>query len=124
MTRFQTAFVWTGGALFVGSLTACAYSYLWRWSAVSGDVGLWRAGAADAALFSVFAAHHSLFARDGAKRVIARTVSERLIRSFYVWTASLLLLSVLILWRPLAGDLYDVAGWRWFVHTAAQLTGV
>ena len=55
--------------------------------------------AIDAALFAVFALHHSLFARESIKRRVARVLPDRLLRSFYVWTASLLLLIVLALWQ-------------------------
>ena len=58
----------------------------------------------DAALFAVFAFHHSVFARESVKAHLARVLPERLLRSFYVWTASLLLLLVLASWQPVAGE--------------------
>ena len=79
--------------------------------------------AIDAGLFGVFALHHSLFARRSVKTHLARVLPERLLRSFYVWTASLLLLWVLALWRPAAGDVYAATGWLAAAHAAVQLSG-
>jgi hypothetical protein len=128
MTRFDRFFVWIGGALFVLSLAACAYWFLFVWTAASATArsssGVAAAIAIDAALFSAFALHHSLFARDAIKRRIAAVIPERLLRSFYVWTASLLLLAVLALWRPIPGVVYSVVGWRSIVHAALQLSGL
>src|SRR6185503_133569 len=103
MTRFERLFVWTGGTLFVLSLGACAYEYLFFWASPPAVPGRWSRAEAltiDAALFAVFALHHSLFARESIKRRIPRAVPDRLLRSAYVWTASLLLLIVLALWQP------------------------
>ena len=47
-----------------------------------------------------------------------------MIRSFYVWIASALLLVVVVLWQPVGGDLYAVAGWRRIGLLALQLAGV
>src|SRR3954471_3551576 len=112
MTRWSRVFVWTGGGLFVLSLAACAYSYLMVWSAPAGDPFAWTPVSANAALFAVFAVHHSLFARESVKRQVTRFVPDPLVRSFYVWIASLLLLVVLALWRRTGGEVYAVGGWR------------
>jgi protein-S-isoprenylcysteine O-methyltransferase Ste14 len=124
MTRFDRVFVWTGGALFVLSLAACAYAYVVAWGPLPTHAGAWTPVAIDAALFSVFAFHHSFFARESVKRRVARAVPDRLLRSFYVWIASLLLLLVLALWQPIAGEAYDVTGWRAVAHAVVQLGGV
>ena len=124
MTRFERLFVWGGGALFVLSLAGCAYAYVILWASPAAYAGVWTPVAINAALFAVFACHHSLFARESVKRHIARVVPDRLLRSVYVWTASLLLLIVLASWQPIAGEAYAVSGWRAVVHAAAQLGGV
>lgn len=125
MTRFDRLFVWSGGALFVLSLTACAYAYLVVWASPAVGAGAWTSVAINTALFTVFALHHSLFAREALKGQVARIVPDRLLRSFYVWIASLLLLVVLALWQPIAaGDAWAVAGWRAAVHASVQLGGV
>jgi protein-S-isoprenylcysteine O-methyltransferase Ste14 len=127
MTKFERLFVWSGGTLFVLSLVACAYKYLFVWASPQTGTGRWSpAGAAaiDAVLFGVFALHHSLFARDAVKRQVARAVPDRLLRSVYVWIASLLLIIVLALWQPVAGGFYAVTGWRALAHGAVQLSGL
>jgi protein-S-isoprenylcysteine O-methyltransferase Ste14 len=135
MNKFERLFVWSGGALFVLSLAACAYEYLFVWGSLPtagpsspgsprtpGNPG--SSVAIDAALFAVFALHHSLFARESIKRRLARLLPDRLLRSFYVWTASLLLLLVLVLWQPIAGHVYAVTGWRAGALAAVQLSGL
>lgn len=75
-------------------------------------------------LFGIFAAHHSIFARDHMKRLVERFVPARMERSFYVWVASLLLIAVWLLWRLVAGLVYEVEGLaRWPLY-ALQLAGV
>ena len=127
MPTFDRVFVWSGGALFVLSLAACAYMYLFVWATPATDAVAWRflpGVAIDAALFSLFALHHSLFAREPIKHHVARIVPDRLVRSFYVWIASLLLLLVLACWQPVAGEAYGVTGWRAVAHAAVQIGGV
>src|SRR6476660_8904602 len=116
MSTFDRVVVWSGGALFALALAACAYAYLIVWSTPATASQAWtsltflQGVAINAALFAVFALHHSLFARQSIKHHIARMVPDRLVRSFYVWTASLLLLVVLAFWQPIAGEAYRVTG--------------
>jgi hypothetical protein len=124
-TTIATLVRWGGGAVFVLSLSVCAYMYgvVWRSpAAAAGDP--WVAAAVNAAAFSMFALHHSLFAREWMKRRLARVVPEPLLRSFYVWTASALLLIALAVWQPVRGELYAATGWRIAGHAAVQLAGV
>src|SRR4051794_8487909 len=93
MTNSERLVVWGGGGVFVLSLAACAYAYAVTWaSPAAGGFGASAAVAADILLFTVFALHHSLFARDSVKDRVAHLVPGRLIRSVYVWAASLFLL--------------------------------
>lgn len=125
MTTFERAFVWLGGAAFVGSLILCAYAFGFLWSSgQSSRTASWQAVVVDAALFTVFAAHHSLFARDRVKAWMAGIVSDRLIRSVYVWTASLLLGLVVVAWRPVGGDLYRAESWTRYGNALIQLAGI
>jgi len=118
-------FVWLGGALFVASLVVLAWHFLLSWSNPSARLqARWPALIVDAVLFVVFAAHHSLFARDGVKTWLAKLVPDRLLRSVYVWVASVLLLIVCGLWQPVGGDVYLVTGWRAIAHASVQLAGV
>jgi len=131
----ERAFVWLGGAVFVAALAFCAYSYLVCWASplgctiIAGGGTLpprrgWPSAAVDMGLFSLFAAHHSLFAHEPIKTRLARIVPNRLMRAVYVWTASLLLVLVCGLWRPIGFDLYDVTGWGAIAHGAVQIAGV
>lgn len=128
--------VWLGGALFVASLTLCAWWYIAVLATPGQDLALLVAGrrvfpntngswsiAIDVLIFGLFAAHHSVFAREPVKGALARVIPEPLVRSFYVWTASLLLILVVVVWRPIGGNLYDVRGALGTVLTAVQLAG-
>jgi isoprenylcysteine carboxyl methyltransferase (ICMT) family protein YpbQ len=110
--------------LFVLSLLACAYAYLIVWAASTDRANDWVAWLVDAALFGVFAGHHSFLAREGVKRHIEQWLPGELVRSFYVWTASLLLILVLFLWRPVGGDIYHMRGWLAVVAAGIQLAGL
>ena len=109
--------------MFVASLAICAWWYLDILARPAG-AAVWPALAYDAALFGIFASHHSVFARDAVKNRIARAVPPPLIRSVFVWIASALLILVCVLWQPIGGDLYNVTGARAWLHAAVQLAGV
>ena len=121
MTRL---FQWLGGALFVASLAYCTSWYLigLGGSPASSGAGA-PAFAFDAALFWLFAAHHSILARDAVKRRLA-AIPPHLIRSVYVWTASVLLLIVCRFWRTIGGEIYRVTGAGAWALAAVQLIGV
>ena len=129
---FELLIVWAGGGMFVTSLAYCAYSYIVRWSvpireAPFSVVGLgsgWPALVFDAALLSVFAIHHSVFARDGVKAWLSRMIPERLLRSFYVWIASILLIAVCALWQPIGTDVYQAPGGWKIAHALIQVLGL
>jgi protein-S-isoprenylcysteine O-methyltransferase Ste14 len=123
LTQLERAFVWTGGAIFVASLAVFAWFYGVVWgrhrpvfeAAVLGF---------NAAIFSAFALHHSLFARPGVKTRLLAIIPERLLRSFYVWVASTLFITVLLAWRSVGGLLYTSSGWLALAHAAIQLLGI
>jgi protein-S-isoprenylcysteine O-methyltransferase Ste14 len=117
------AFVWSGGALFVLALSSCAWLYgfvLGRTTPLAG----WTPLVVDAALLTLFALHHSLFARDRPKAWIAQHVPVPLQRSIYVWIASLLLLGVCLLWQSIGGEIYRATGLLALALAAVQLTGL
>ena len=116
--------VWLGGAAFVASLSFCGWTYLVVWSSPASVEMSWRAIALDAILVTLFASHHSLFARDRVKAWVARAVPEALVRSLYVWVASGLLVAMLWLWQPVGGELYRLHGWLRLAAAALQLTGL
>ena len=110
-----------GGATFVVALAYCAYSYAFPWGQTlpfaSAAIG------ANAAIFTVFALHHSLFARDAVKHWMSHAVPGALVRSVYVWIASLLFIAVCAAWQPVGGAIYHHTGALAVVHGVLQLTG-
>lgn len=108
--RLPLVVAWTGGGLFAGSLLYGAYSYLVRFGPRAAPGGGARAVAADVLLFSVFAVHHSLFAREPVRGFVRRTVPPDLERSLYTWVASVLFAGVCWLWQPVGGTLYRLDG--------------
>jgi protein-S-isoprenylcysteine O-methyltransferase Ste14 len=77
----------------------------------------------DLALLGVFAVHHSVLARDGAKRSVTRIVPAAVERSVYVLGADALLALVLWQWRPVAGSVWQVEAqpWRTIIWVAYGL---
>jgi hypothetical protein len=126
MTTFERLFVWTGGALFVASLATVAWWFTWPLGAAelgrTGQISLPALGA-DALVFSVFAFHHSLFARARVKIALASVVPDRLQRSVFVWIASLLLIGVTVAWRPIGGVIYLAPEWIAAALLSVQLAG-
>jgi protein-S-isoprenylcysteine O-methyltransferase Ste14 len=51
-------------------------------------------------------------------------VRPDLIRSFYVWITSVLLIVVCSAWRPVGGEVYAATGIAAWVHAAIQLGGI
>jgi protein-S-isoprenylcysteine O-methyltransferase Ste14 len=76
------------------------------------------------ALFTLFALHHSLLARTGAKAWLARVVPPALERSIYVWTASALFAATCLLWRPAPALIYEVTGAAAWGLTLVRVLGV
>lgn len=114
----------TGLVFFAAALLYFVYNYTIVFSReVSGGVST-RAIVFDVGLFTVFALHHSVFARDGIRNAVTRLVGT-LERSAYVWLASALFVAICAGWRPIAG-----AAWRtdepvvvWILR-AGQAAGV
>ena len=101
-----------GGLTFVASLAYFALSYTGRFGVVldpaSGPAR--SAVIVDAALFTAFALHHSIFARTGVKTAITRLVPQDLERSAYVWIASVLFILVCAWWQPVPGVFWRLEG--------------
>ena len=115
----------TGGLVFfVDALLYFAYRYMSAFGEQTSGAIDPRRIVIDVTLFSAFALHHSLFARDIFRKRITRIVGT-LERSMYVWLASALFIAVCAWWQPIAG-----AAWRIdqpaaaFALHAAQLVGV
>jgi protein-S-isoprenylcysteine O-methyltransferase Ste14 len=117
------AFVWIGGALFVMSLGCCIWLYGFVLGRPSPFVG-WAPIAVDAGLLATFALHHSLFARDVVKAWTRRAVPAALLRSTYVWIASLLLTIVCLGWKTIGGEIYTTTGLLAIALFACQAIGL
>jgi protein-S-isoprenylcysteine O-methyltransferase Ste14 len=111
-----------GGLLFIASLAYFAESFARRFDRPAA--GGWVVPAAvDLLLFSVFALHHSVFARTGAKAWIARRAPPPLERSIYVWVSSLLFIAVCAWWQPVPGAIWRAEGWLRPLLAIAQIAG-
>jgi protein-S-isoprenylcysteine O-methyltransferase Ste14 len=119
-----TAVAWGGAALFAASLAWFAYCYLVRFDALRARLAAPAAIAADAALFTLFALHHSLLARPAAKAHVRRHVPAPLERSCYTWVASALFLLVCAAWQAVPGTAWRLPdGWR-IAGYGVQLVGL
>lgn len=116
-------FKWAGGALFVASLICWLSWYLWFLDQTVPATFDARALALDALLFTIFAAHHSILAREPARRALT-FIPSHLLRSVYVWTASALLIVVCAQWRPIGGTIYHLSGAPAIACALAQVAGV
>jgi len=115
-------FAWSGGAVFVFSLAYCTWWYLFRLGldgpfAGAGAV-LWNSG-----LVTIFACHHSVFARERVKSLLRPRLGD-LLRSVYVWVASLLLCVVCSGWRRVGATLVNVTGAAALACVIVQVAGV
>lgn len=80
------------------------------WAARTVDAGpaapAGTAVAIDLALIALFGLQHSVMARPGFKRAWTRVVPEPVERSIYVVMASVTLILLMALWRPIGGTLW------------------
>ena len=67
-----------------------------------------KAFAIDLGLLALFAVQHSVMARPGFKRMIAKVIPEGTERSTYVLASSVALIVMFWQWRPLGGVVWDV----------------
>lgn len=110
-----------GFALFMSAI-----GYLgWWWLRLprAPQAPLWPAALVDVLLFSAFALHHSVLARPMAKRLVERVIPASLVRSAYVWVASLLLFAVCVGWQPVGRTLYHATGAAVVATGLLQLLG-
>ena len=118
------AFAWAGGALFVAALVYFLFSYSITFGEIVEGKAAPGAIAFNLVLFSAFALHHSIFARDAVRAFVRRMVFAPLERSVYVWVASLMLIGVCYAWRPVAGVAWQIPSpWNWAM-VPVQLVGV
>src|SRR5688500_725765 len=95
---------------FFLSLAYFLYSYVTTFGEPAPGAEIAPAITWNVALFTVFALHHSVFARERVRAAIASALPQPLERSFYVWTASVMFLAVCALWWPVPGMAWRVDG--------------
>lgn len=124
LSASRSAVAWTGGVAFAVSLVWCFAAFLFGMPQ-SGPTSApaFTAAVINFTLFTLFAAHHSLFARTGVKRWLTSQIPSELERSTYVWVASLLLIGVCVAWRPLPGAAYVHGGIAAVVHWIIVMAG-
>jgi methanethiol S-methyltransferase len=122
--RAVRTFTGVGALLFFGALGYFLYCYFVDFAAPTVDGPSAGPVAWDVGLFTLFAAHHSVFARSPLRAWLARYAPPPLERSIYVWVASALFVAVCALWKPVPGVAWDVHGpWR-LALAALQIAGV
>jgi methanethiol S-methyltransferase len=117
VSRAHAAISWAGGVAFAVSLLWCFLTILFGMNeSNTTDASSLTFAVINFALFTVFAAHHSVFARTGIKRRIASHVPAELERSTYVWISSVLLIVVCVAWQRLPGIAYAHYGVAAILH--------
>lgn len=122
----QLAFACFAAVAFAASLLFFLYAYLVLFGEPAGTGTRHPAlGAAwNVLLFTVFALHHSLFARTGMKQLVREHLPPKLERALYVLVASVLFFLVAWLWLPLPDYAWRLSGpWRG-VGYAVQAAGI
>ncbi len=117
-------FSWIGALLFVLSLAYFLLAYLTWFGADAPDAAASTAVTWNVTLFTAFALHHSVFARDRVRQWITHVVPPELERSVYVWIASLLFLFVCAAWRPVPGTAWQATGVALWTLRAVQAAGL
>ena len=122
-SAFASAFRWAGAILFFASLAYFLFTYLATFGIAATGASSAAAVTWNVALFTIFALHHSVFARTGIRAWVSRRCPA-LERSIYVWVASALFLGVCALWRPVPGVVWSVTGPAAWGLWALQAAGV
>lgn len=104
-----SAFAWLGAGLFAVSLGWFVFSYFVRFPVLIPGGGTVEALAWNVVLFTLFAAHHSVFARDAVRLRVERAFPGRE-RSVYVWVASVVFIGVCSAWRAVPGTAWTAEG--------------
>jgi methanethiol S-methyltransferase len=114
---------WSGALLFLASLGYALYTFTVTFARVAPGPPAGRAITWNVTLFTIFALHHTIFARTPVRAWVARRMPA-LERSFYVWIASVLFILVCRSWKPVGGLAWDVDGLARWLLLAAQGAGI
>ena len=107
------------------SLAVCAWAYLITWATPAAPAMGWRALAVNAtAAGRLRTAPQPVRARRRQALALAASYRPALLRSLYVWIASVLLLAVIWLWQPVGGDIYRSGDGPRGSRAAVQLFGI
>ena len=117
------AFALTGAALFAASIGYFVWFYLVGLARRDASMPPAAAIALNTVAFTLFAVHHSLFARAPLRVRIARAVSPHVERAVYVWIASIAFLLLCAVWAPFGRPFWDVDGGARVSLRMAQLAG-
>jgi len=112
-----------GLVAFMASLALLA----WWWTFVAGPsevAGGLSAAVVDISLFSAFALHHSVMARPWARQWVQRVLPDDLVRTSYVWIASLVLVAMCLFWQIVGGVLYRPNGLPAILLGTMQVLGI
>jgi len=120
--RSTSTFAWAGAALFAASLGWFVFSYFVRFPALTPGPAA-AAAAWNVALFTAFAAHHSIFARDTVRVWIERLWPGRE-RAVFVWVASLAFAGVCAGWQGVPGVAWHVGGAAAWLLYATRVAGI
>lgn len=122
-TLSASSFAWSGAALFAASLGWFVFSYFVRFPALAAHGATTAPLTWDVVLFTVFALHHSVFARDGVRLLIERVCPGQE-RPLFVWAASLLFAAVCAAWQGIPGTVWHADGaaaWGLYLARAAGM---
>lgn len=119
------AVAWSGALAFAASLAYFVYTFTTEFGETDSAVVSSTARITwNVALFTIFALHHSVFARTGVREWVGRVCSPELERSLYVWIASVLFFLVCAAWQPVPGIAWSATGHvRWLLRFV-QLAGL
>ena len=117
-------FAWTGAVVFALALLYFLFAYGVTFGEIQAGEFSVASVVADVILFSLFALHHSVFARGPLRAWVSRHVSPRLERAAYVWVASVLFILVCGEWQYVQGVAWYVAGGTRWLLRLLQFAGI
>lgn len=121
-------FAWLAAAAFAASLGFFLYAYLVLFGRPafdeSGSAGVTPPVLVNVALFTIFALHHSVFARKGIKQLVKSRVPPALERATYSLMASVLFFAVCWWWQPVPGVAWQLNGVGRLLGYGVQAAGV
>lgn len=110
--------------MFLSSLLYFLFSYAITFGIPASGTDSAGAVTWNVALFTGFAFHHSVCARQPVRMLIARALPQPLERSLYVWIASLMFVAVCAFWRPVPGVVWNAEGATLWVLRLLQAAGI